>query len=80
VKRCTACGRSFWPRKAYYHTCRLCWRPSAAPPQLGGVTVERELVRDAVLLCHPDRQPSERFAQANRVTARLLEALRGGAA
>ena len=37
--------------------------------------LEPGLIKAAVVLCHPDRHPPERFAQANSVTARLLELL-----
>lgn len=34
-----------------------------------------DFIRTAVLLCHPDRHPPERFEIANQITARLLEML-----
>lgn len=33
---------------------------------------DREMVREALMLCHPDHQPPERSEQAHRVTAWLL--------
>lgn len=35
-------------------------------------TIDVELLRRAILLCHPDRHAPERFAEANAVTADLL--------
>lgn len=37
--------------------------------------VDAGLLRDVIVLCHPDRHPPERFQQANAATARLLELL-----
>jgi hypothetical protein len=37
--------------------------------------VDEDVLLDAVALCHPDRHPPERFEQANRVTAGLLDLL-----
>jgi hypothetical protein len=37
------------------------------------VGLDRELLDQAVRLCHPDRHPVERAAIANQVTAQLLE-------
>lgn len=35
--------------------------------------ISLDLVEKAITLTHPDRQPSERFALANTVTANLIE-------
>jgi hypothetical protein len=42
-------------------------RTSLAP------ALEGDLLRDAIVLCHPDRHPPDRFELANTVTAKLLE-------
>jgi hypothetical protein len=39
--------------------------------------VDGALLRELIVLCHPDRHPAERFEQANRVTAQLVS-MRGG--
>lgn len=41
--------------------------------------LDRDVIVGAIRLCHPDRHPPERAAEANAITARLL-ALRGTAA
>lgn len=46
------------------------------PATIGVPCLDPKLVRDAVALCHPDRHPAERAAQANRVTAKMLEGRR----
>ncbi len=38
--------------------------------------LDRQLLSDAVALCHPDRHPDERRQLANATTAKLIE-LRG---
>jgi hypothetical protein len=42
-------------------------RRTAAAPSLDPALIER-----AIRLCHPDRHPTERAAEANAVTAQLL--------
>jgi hypothetical protein len=48
--------------------------------EAGGGGLDDETLRTAIALCHPDRHPPERAAEANEVTAALLrlrEARRG---
>jgi transcriptional regulator with XRE-family HTH domain len=47
-------------------------QPWAALPE---TAIPSALVRDAILLTHPDRHPANRQAQATRVTQRLNELL-----
>jgi hypothetical protein len=35
--------------------------------------LDESTLRAAIVLCHPDRHPPERAAEANRITAALLE-------
>lgn len=37
-----------------------------------GTGLDGALLRELIVLCHPDRHPAERFEQANRVTAQLV--------
>jgi hypothetical protein len=91
ARYCRSCGRSFIPAEHYHRLCLPCWRARAeAEAQraawLDGYEAGRAsrpapalppgLMRDLLLLCHPDHQPPERAALAHRATVALL-AMRG---
>lgn len=64
--------KAAWER-GYDHGYAHGYRDGSAdqPRALAGVA--RDLLDQAVRLTHPDRHPAERAAEANAVTARLLE-------
>lgn len=52
------------------------WEARKPPPPFRTEPVlDQRFLRDAILLCHPDRHPAERTKTANAVTATLLELL-----
>jgi hypothetical protein len=72
MNRCDSCGEPFVAARPYHRRCWDCWH--RAPRPTGGDDLGRliGLIREAVLLTHPDRHPPERGEQATRTTARLL--------
>jgi hypothetical protein len=51
-------------------------RENSGPARAGDV--DPTLLRELIILCHPDRHPPERFDQANRITAQLVSMRNGG--
>ena len=69
MRLCWKCWRARADRDAYSQGWRDGFRAGrdTSPPML-----DLRLVRDLILLAHPDRHPPERFSLANQATARLL--------
>lgn len=82
MKACRRCAAPFTPSQRHHYLCFDCWcldrRGHSAPISTTALTlgVDAELIRAAVLLCHPDRHPVERQEAATATTARLLGVLR----
>jgi hypothetical protein len=89
TRPCKQCGERFEAKGSWQKLCWRCWRADRAREvynegyrngyeqgQRNGLA--DATVRAAVTLCHPDRHPPERAAEANRVTAALLELRDGG--
>jgi hypothetical protein len=79
-RRCRSCDEPFRPEANWQRLCWPCWRElreQAKRPRTVVVSpVDAELLRSAVVLCHPDRHLVERHDLCNRVTSALLEALK----
>jgi hypothetical protein len=86
---CRRCGDEFDSDRAHHRYCWPCFRqlretgrfggerqpPPQQPPPKPPLDLDPRLLRDAIVLCHPDRLPPERARVANAVTAALLELL-----
>lgn len=94
MRRCVSCGATFEGQR-WQKICWPCWRKKrdseeAREAYLVGFRdgqastwqppLDPELLRRAVALTHSDRHPPERFAEANAVTAALLNLRERGAA
>ena len=88
MRACSECGQSFQPRASFHRQCLACWKRAKdtelySEGYLRGYDdgydkgrkvgpFDGQLVRDLLVLVHPDHQPHERHELANDATARLL--------
>ncbi len=81
IRGCVECGYPFRPAAAHHRQCWDCWHDrngsagSSRAPSAVSVGLDAATLRDAVALCHPDRDPVERQAKATLVTQALTAAL-----
>ena len=76
-KLCWTCWRDEKKRKSVEQAgdalaaAALAYRRGKADGE-AAAAMDAEFIQSLIVLCHPDRHPTERAAQANAATARLL--------